>query len=195
MAEHATVALDDRRLVVELQSLGVRVEDETGGGVQGRRGGAGPSDAGFLWVRGLPLTVPMHAEYAQRSPYTLRIGERGARLELAGEYVAPVVVPPRPKIYDMHTADGVPYWKIALLHLDSIASTVVQKCIYWDTPEQPLRAMLGVTAARVYGLDLDELTAIAGRIDSPTIKELREPVFEAPAGVNSFAFRKNGWWD
>jgi radical SAM protein (TIGR04043 family) len=36
----------------------------------------------------------------------------------------------------MHTADGVPYWKIALLHLDSIASTVVQKCIYWDTPEQ-----------------------------------------------------------
>ena len=36
----------------------------------------------------------------------------------------------------MQTADGVPYWKIALLHLDSIASTVVQKCIYWDTPEQ-----------------------------------------------------------
>jgi radical SAM protein (TIGR04043 family) len=36
----------------------------------------------------------------------------------------------------METADGVPYWKIALLHLDSIASTVVQKCIYWDTPEQ-----------------------------------------------------------
>ena len=36
----------------------------------------------------------------------------------------------------METADGVPYWKIALLHLDSIASTVVQKCIYWGTPEQ-----------------------------------------------------------
>jgi radical SAM protein (TIGR04043 family) len=87
-------------------------------------------------VRGLPLTVPMHAEYAQHSPYTLRIGDRGAALELGGEYVAPVVVPPRPKIYDMQTADGVPYWKIALLHLDSIASTVVQKCIYWDTPEQ-----------------------------------------------------------
>ena len=36
----------------------------------------------------------------------------------------------------METADGVPYWKIALLHLDSIASTVVQKCIYWGTHEQ-----------------------------------------------------------
>jgi radical SAM protein (TIGR04043 family) len=136
VAERGTLSLDDRQLLVELQSLGVRVEDETGGGVPGRRGGAGPSDSGFVWVRGLPLTVPMHAEYAQRSPYTLRITESGARLELDGEYVAPVVVPPRPKIYDMETADGVPYWKIALLHLDSIASTVVQKCIYWDTPEQ-----------------------------------------------------------
>jgi len=28
VAEHATVALDDRRLVVELQSLGVRIEDD-----------------------------------------------------------------------------------------------------------------------------------------------------------------------
>jgi len=131
-----TPGLDDRTLVVELQSLGVRVEDETGGGVPGRDGGAGPSDAGFLWVRGLPLTVPIHAEYARRSPYTVRITERGARLELSGRYVAPVVVPPRPRIYDMSTADGVPYWKIALLHLDSIASTVVQKCIYWGTHEQ-----------------------------------------------------------
>jgi radical SAM protein (TIGR04043 family) len=136
VADRAAVALDDRRLVVELQSLGVRVEDETGGGVPGRSGGAGPSDAGFVWVRGLPLTVPMHAGYAQRSPYTLRIGERGARLERSGEYVAPVVVPPRPRIYDLQTGDGVPYWKIALLHLDSIASTVVQRCIYWGTHEQ-----------------------------------------------------------
>ena len=40
----------------------------------------------------------------------------------------------------MQTADGVPYWKIALLHLDSIASTVVQKCIYWDTPRAVRRS-------------------------------------------------------
>lgn len=136
MADPRPLPLDDRRLLVELQSLGVRVEDETGAGVPSRRGGAGPSDAGFLWVRGLPLTVPMHADYARSSPYTLRIGERGAGLFLGERYVAPVVVPQRPRIYDMCTADGVPYWKIALLHLDSIASTVVQRCIYWGTPEQ-----------------------------------------------------------
>ena len=67
VADRALLDLDDRRLLVELQSLGVRVEDETAGdGVPGRRGGAGPADAGFIWVRGLPLTVPMHAALRAR---------------------------------------------------------------------------------------------------------------------------------
>jgi len=132
-----TLDIEDRRLLVELQSLGVRVEDESGTTkVPGRRGGAGPSDAGFVWVRGLPLTVPMHSRFAQASPYRLRLGERSAKLFRDDEYVGPVAIPPQPKIYEMSTADGVPYWKIALLHLDSIASTVVQKCIYWGTHEQ-----------------------------------------------------------
>ena len=136
MAER-TLDIEDRRLLVELQSLGVRVEDESGTTkVPGRRGGAGPSDAGFVWVRGLPLTVPMHSRFAQASPYRLRLGERSAKLFRGDEYVGPVAIPPQPKIYEMSTADDVPYWKIALLHLDSIASTVVQKCIYWGTHEQ-----------------------------------------------------------
>jgi radical SAM protein (TIGR04043 family) len=130
------LSLDDRRLLVELQSLGVRVVDETAGLLPGRRGGAGPSDAMFLWVRGLPLTVPSHAAFVSASPYTVRVSGRRAALYRDDELVGPVTLPPRPRIYDMQTADGVPYWKIALLHLDSIASTVVQKCIYWGTPEQ-----------------------------------------------------------
>jgi radical SAM protein (TIGR04043 family) len=134
----SVLTVDDRRLLVELQSLGVRVEDESGGSaaVPGRLGGAGPSDAGFLWIRGLPLTVPMHSAYAHASPYQLRVGGHGGKLYRGDEYVGPVAIPPTPKIYGMSTADGVPYWKIALLHLDSIASTVVQKCIYWGTAEQ-----------------------------------------------------------
>ena len=130
------LSLDDRQLLVELQSLGVRVIDETSGPLPGRLGGAGPSDALFLWVRGLPLTVPSHAGYVSASPYTVRVEGKRASLYREDELVGPVTLPPKPRIYDMETADGVPYWKIALLHLDSIASTVVQKCIYWDTPEQ-----------------------------------------------------------
>ena len=108
------------------------------GALPGRRGGAGPSDALFLWVRGLPLTVPGTPRSSRRSPYTLRLRRARSATALprrrAGRPGRPC--PRRPKIYDMETADGIPYWKIALLHLDSIASTVVQKCIYWDTPEQ-----------------------------------------------------------
>jgi radical SAM protein (TIGR04043 family) len=90
----------------------------------------------FLWVRGLPLTVPSHAAFVDASPYTVRVSGRRSMLYRDDALIGPVTLPPRPKIYDMATADGIPYWKIALLHLDSIASTVVQKCIYWDTPEQ-----------------------------------------------------------
>src|SRR5262249_54158527 len=128
--------LDERQLLVELQSLGVRVEDDTGDAMPSRRGGAGPSDALFLWVRGLPLTVPRHAAFVNASPYTIHLNGGGAMLYRDDEVVGPVRLPPRPRIYDMRTADGIPYWKIALLHLDSIASTVVQKCIYWGTDEQ-----------------------------------------------------------
>jgi radical SAM protein (TIGR04043 family) len=136
--------LDDRQLLVELQSLGVHVQDERSvdsdparpSRLAGRRGGAGPSDALFLWVRGLPLTVPWHAAFVDRSPYTIHVSDGGAELYRGDVFVSPVKLPRRPRIYDMQTADGVPYWKIALLHLDSIASTVVQKCIYWGTEEQ-----------------------------------------------------------
>jgi radical SAM protein (TIGR04043 family) len=128
--------LDDRQLLVELQSFGVRVEELDDGALPGRRGGAGPSDALFLWVRGLPLTVPQHAGVVDASPYTLRVDGRRASLYREEALVGPVGLPRRPRIYDMKTADGIPYWKIALLHLDSIASTVVQKCIYWGTDEQ-----------------------------------------------------------
>lgn len=134
--------LDERQLLVELQSLGVHVADERGveradaARWATRRGGAGPSDALFLWVRGLPLTVPRHAAFVERSPYTIHLTDAGALLYRGEDLVSPVTLPRRPRIYDMQTADGVPYWKIALLHLDSIASTVVQRCIYWGTEEQ-----------------------------------------------------------
>jgi radical SAM protein (TIGR04043 family) len=66
----------------------------------------------------------------------VHVTDGGASLYRGEEMIGPVKLPRRPRIYDMHTADGIPYWKIALLHLDSIASTVVQKCIYWGTAEQ-----------------------------------------------------------
>ena len=51
----------------------------------------------------------------------------------------------RPRYYDLTTADGVPYWKIALLHLDSLASTVLQTCAYWGNDDQCTFCGIGLT--------------------------------------------------
>jgi len=131
------VSVDIKTLAVELQSLGVRTTVPTGPG-DTRAGGAGPSDAGFLWVDGAPLTVPVHGDYVARSPYELVLGTNGraGTLFRHGVEVGRVTLHPRPKIYDLATADGVPYWKIGLMHLDSFASTVFQRCVYWGTGDQ-----------------------------------------------------------
>ena len=76
---------------------------------------------------------------------------RAGTLLRDGVEVGPVRLHPRPKIYDLETADGVPYWKIALMHLDSLASTVFQRCVYWGTDEQCHFCAIGTslpTAAR-----------------------------------------------
>ena len=61
--------------------------------------------------------------------------------------------------------------------------------------EPTVRAMVGGTAARVYGLDLDTLRATADRIGAPTYDQLTEPLDEVPVGASPFAFRTNGPWD
>lgn len=131
------MSIDLKLLAVELQSLGVRTVVPTGPGAT-RAGGAGPSDAGFVWIDGAPLTVPVHGDYVERSPYELRLAGNGraGTLYREGDEVGRVTLHPRPKIYDLQTADGVPYWKIGLMHLDSLASTVFQRCVYWGTHEQ-----------------------------------------------------------
>jgi radical SAM protein (TIGR04043 family) len=139
------VAVDLKTLAVELQSLGVR----TSAAGETRAGGAGPSDAGFLWIEDTPLTVPVHGEYALASPYELRLvgNGRAGTLFRDGDEVGPVRLHPRPRIYDLETEDGIPYWKIALMHLDSLASTVFQRCVYWGTREQCHFCAIGTTLA------------------------------------------------
>lgn len=131
------MSVDIKTLAVELQSLGVRTTVPTAPG-DTRAGGAGPSDAGFLWVDGAPLTVPVHGDYVAKSPYELILGANGrsGTLYRSGEDVGRVTLHPRPKMYDLETADGIPYWKIGLMHLDSFASTVFQRCVYWGTSDQ-----------------------------------------------------------
>lgn len=121
-------------LIADLQSRGLRVQRT---GETTRVGGAGPSDAGMISVEGVFITVPVGAGFVAESPYSLREDIFGSwAIYKYEERVASAEVAPRPKFYDLATDDGIPYWKIALLHLDSLASTVVQKCAYWGTDDQ-----------------------------------------------------------
>jgi len=120
------------QLITELQSKGLRVERP----FETRRGGAGPADAGMIWVEGVAVTVPVGASYVAGSPFVLRREDEGWGIYREGARVATADPLERPRFYDLATADGVPYWKIALLHLDSLASTVLQTCTYWGTSDQ-----------------------------------------------------------
>ncbi len=121
-------------LIADIQSRGLRIERS---GETTRVGGAGPSDAGMISIEGVNITAPVGSSFVTESPYTLRediFGEWG--VYMGEERVATAELAERPRYYDLTTDDGIPYWKIALLHLDSLASTVVQKCAYWGTDDQ-----------------------------------------------------------
>jgi radical SAM protein (TIGR04043 family) len=95
-----------------------------------REGGAGPSDDGHVMFRGLQSAVPANPD----SPYLVDDG----RLLLDGEDTGyEVDAVDRPRFYDLETADGVSYEKIARLHgAKVLATTVVQTCVRYDESER-----------------------------------------------------------
>lgn len=132
-------------LIIELQSKGLRVEVP----LERRPGGAGPSDAGMIWIDGTAVTVPVDADFVSQSPYTLEAvdSEGGYGIFAEGAYLAAAAPADRPRFYDLKTADGTPYWQLALMHLDSLASTVLQTCAYWGNDDQCRFCGIGVSLA------------------------------------------------
>lgn len=122
--------MDKQHLITELQSNGLQVIDPSIG-VAGRRGGAGPSDHKAVTVDGTTVMVPIYTGTASQSPYTTQVNQgRQAVLEKSSQVVATVEFPQQPQFYQLQTADGIPYWKIALLHShDVLATTVLQTCM------------------------------------------------------------------
>jgi radical SAM protein (TIGR04043 family) len=90
----------------------------------------------MLWIEGYPVTAPTGNATASTSPYLLKAEDDGYGIYRDDVRVASARAEQRPRFYDLKTADGIPYEKIALLHLDSLASTVVQTCAYWGNDDQ-----------------------------------------------------------
>jgi len=154
-------------IIAELQSRGAQIERDIGG----RSRGAGPSDAGMIWIEGVRVTFPFTADYSTRSPFVLREEDGEWSLLHNGKWVARADVPPRPKFYDLETADGIPYWKLALLHIDSLATTVIQTCRHWGTSDQcrfcgiQLSLEAGTTIPVKRPEQLAEVASAAKRLD------------------------------
>ena len=120
-----------RLLITDLQSHGLRLADGRAG-ADGRRGGAGPSDHKAVTIAGQTLMVPIYTGSAAHSPFEAGLLDRRgvAPLSRDGMLVGEISFPSQPRFYALQTLDGVPYWKIAVLHgADVLATTVLQTCI------------------------------------------------------------------
>ncbi|MDQ1580177.1 MAG: hypothetical protein QOD05_952 [Microbacteriaceae bacterium] len=133
-----------------------------------RTGGAGPSDDGHVLFEGVGAAIPINPD----SPYVVTNG----RLLLDGADLGLEVSPvKRPKFYDLETADGINYEKIAKLHGSNVlATTVVQTCVRYDESERcrfcSIEASLnaGLTIAVKTPAMLAEVAEAAYRLDGVT---------------------------
>jgi radical SAM protein (TIGR04043 family) len=128
-------AMSTERLINELQSYGIRLVDPNAG-LESRRGGAGPSDHKAVTIDGTTVMVPVHTAPAFASPYVAEKPDALGRSNISrnGVTLGAVSFPTRPRFYDRSTLDGIPYWKIAVLHSrDVLATTVLQSCIRYQS--------------------------------------------------------------
>jgi radical SAM protein (TIGR04043 family) len=115
-----------------LQSQGARTESDRD---QGRRGGAGPSDDRAFKLGGHTIMIPTRNRPARGSAFAIVGGCDGLSLQREGRVLGALEPIARPRFYDLATADGISYEKIARLHgSDCLATTVVQECIRYDDP-------------------------------------------------------------
>jgi len=122
----------EEQLVIELQTIGARIDVPLES--IGRRGGAGPADSKAFLLDGQALMVPTMAPSVASSPYAVVEDGFGYAINRDGVAVSTVAFPRRPRFYDLSTADGIPYYQLALLHgTDVLATTVVQTCIRWNS--------------------------------------------------------------
>lgn len=129
--------IDTNDILLELQSLGLKMENMSGG-AQGRKGGAGPSDHKAVTFRDHTIMVPVYNRMSQASPYRASApNELGvSALYKEEEKLGSLTYPRQPEFYNFTSSDGVPMWKIATLHShDVLATTILQNCIRYNDRE------------------------------------------------------------
>ena len=160
------MAVVDLTTRAQIAVRGVRMET-TDAPVR-RTAGAGPSDDGHVRLAGVGAALPLVSD----SPYTVRDGRllfEGTDLGIDVEPVA------RPAFYDLQTADGISYEKLARLHSSNVlASTVVQTCVRYAEDQRCRFCAIeqslanGSTTAVKTPAQLAEVAEAAVRLDGVT---------------------------
>jgi predicted TIM-barrel fold metal-dependent hydrolase len=147
-----------------------------------------PTEQGTLWVRGqlamLDAMVPTMKSSAGNRTYGMFGGSSVDELTLApSEYVkrncyfgASAFTPYEAGMIDFVGADHL-MWGSDYPHEEGTTphSKLAIRWAFHDQPEDVCRQILGGTAARVYGFDLDALTPISERI-GPSVTETHTPL-------------------
>lgn len=165
--------MNAQQVITELQTKGLNLVSDAVG-ASGRKGGAGPSDHKAVTVGETTVMVPVYTDGAAQSPYGVRYDASGrSSLTHNSKVIGPLDFPQQPQFYGLQTADGIPYWKIALLHSHNVlATTVLQTCIRYENRKtacqfcaigQSLDA--GRTIAQKTPEQLAEVAAAAVRLD------------------------------
>jgi radical SAM protein (TIGR04043 family) len=164
-------------LINDLQSFGIRLADPKAG-VESRRGGAGPSDHKAITIGDTTVMVPVHTAPAFDSPYMAEAPDASgsSRILRDGVDVGRISFPKRPRFYDLTTADGIEYSKIAQLHgRDVLATTVLQTCIRYQSRTKTCQfcaigqsLAAGRTIARKTPAQLAEVAKAAVELDGVT---------------------------
>lgn len=162
--------METKNLKVDLLCLGAKVS----GMDKGRKAGAGPAAGGMFLFGGTVANVPTQSWFVSQSPYSVDAEDGIYVLKREEERITNVRFP-HAKFQELKTKDGVPYYKIALLHgADCLATTTVQTCTYWDTPKRckfctiELSLRSGATIAKKKPEQLAEVAVAAKKLDHVT---------------------------
>jgi radical SAM protein (TIGR04043 family) len=162
--------METRALKVDLLCLGARVA----GMIKGRKAGAGPAGGGMFIIGDTVANVATQSWFVAQSPYHLEFANGRYQLRKNNEFVTEVRFPTA-QFQTLKTAEGIPYYKIALLHgMDCLATTTIQTCVYWNTPLRcrfcaiELSLQSGATIAKKTPEQLAEVARAAMRLDLVT---------------------------
>ena len=164
--------MNPQQVITELQTQGLNLVTDAVG-ASGRKGGAGPSDHKAVTIGETTFMVPVYTDGAAQSPYSVGREAGQSVLTKDNQVITALDFPEQPKFYGLTTDDGIPYWKIALLHSRNVlATTVLQTCIRYENRKTACQfcaigesLAAGRTIAQKTPQQLAEVAAAAVRLD------------------------------